>query len=154
MTLLFVALLIFAVVLMAPRMAGAVPACIDRGAIVIVDPDTGIPAIVTAGGALTVTGSFSPTASAITQNTNTQIPIVGSTVILAANANRKRVVLVNMDTTNTVFIAFGGVAALTTNFPLFPRTYFDSDNGSFAIQQEIRGIEGAGAPTVAVLEWI
>jgi len=127
---------------------------VDKFYTVLVDGDTGVTAIVTAGGAVTVTGTFTETVVPILQANNGQILIAGNTQILAANAARKRFSLVNMDTTQTVFLMFGGGAATITKFPLFPRTYYDSDNGPFVAQEEIRGIEGAGAPTVGFVEWI
>lgn len=158
MTLGIVALVVLAALLLAGGLGvGApLPGCIDRLFLVIVDPNTGRPAIVTPAGALTVTGSITVTETVvpITQANNGQVTIAGSTQILAANANRKRFWIVNIDATRTVYLMFGGGAATIVKFPLLPQTYVDSDNGPFIPQEAIFGIESGGAPVIGFAEWV
>ncbi len=78
--------------------------------------------------------------------TPSQVSVTSSsTTIIAANASRKRLTLVNIDTAATVYINAG--VATTAHFPLLPGAYITLNTTA-----QVRGITAAGTVVVGVLE--
>lgn len=83
-------------------------------------------------------------------NTGSQvsIPTTPSTVVLAANANRKGY---RIRFAGAVFVSYGGTASATT-FGLTPESVDEMTNG-LIYTGEISAIAPAGATTAHVVEW-
>lgn len=87
----------------------------DAGGSLSVDDDGGSLSVDDGGGSLTVDGTVTADiedADAMNYNTITVTNAAGGTQIVAANANRKGIIIINMDSTNSVFL--GDDASVTT----------------------------------------
>jgi hypothetical protein len=132
--------------------ADPIGACRKKVITILVDPDTGVPVTVT-GGAITVTGTFTVTPASQNQTTNTVVAVgSGASVqLVALNAARRGLLIINQGTAN-VHIRFGA-AATTAQFYLAPGQGLQLSGASFIDTQAVNAIAASGTQDVSVLEW-
>ncbi len=84
-----------------------------------------------------------------TTNTGTDINSAADTEVLATNTSRKSVDFFNQSATDSIFLAFEGVAATLLFFELLPQAYYSP---GIVTQGAVNAISAAGTPTLLINE--